>query len=263
MIKQKAFRLVEKGAHGSIINAYFDYAIMILIMLNLLAIVLETITDIHTSLRDFLRVFEVFSVVVFSFEYIIRIYVSDLTHPSSSRVKSAMKFVFSFYGLIDLLSITPFYLPFVIKIDLRFLRAMRLLRFIRILKINRYNSSLNLIWSVIKDKKPELAITGFVTFLVLLIASYLMYYIEGEAQPDKFPNVIASFWWAVATLTTVGYGDVYPITALGKFFSGLIAILGIGLVALPTALVSAGFMDKIKNSNKGSIKCPHCGKNID
>jgi len=263
MIKQRAYRLVEKGAHGAKINACFDYAILILIVLNLLAIILETISDIYDSIGDFLRMFEVFSVVVFSIEYIIRIYVSDLTHPSTSRVKSAMKFVFSFYGLIDLLSITPFYLPFLIKIDLRFLRAMRLLRFIRILKINRYNSSLSLIWGVIKDKKPELAITGFVTFLVLLIASYLMYYIEGEAQPDKFPNVIASFWWAVATLTTVGYGDVYPITALGKFVSGLIAILGIGLVALPTALVSAGFMDKIKSNREDSIKCPHCGESID
>ena len=110
------------------------------------------------------------------------------------------------------------------------------MRFLRILKINRYNNSLNLIWTVIKEKKTELAITGFVTFLILMIASFLMYYIEGQAQPDKFPNIIASFWWAIATLTTVGYGDVYPITGFGKFVSGLIAVLGIGLVALPTGL---------------------------
>ena len=133
----------------------------------------------------------------------------------------------------------------------------------RILKINRYNNSLNLIWTVFKEKKAELAITGFITLLILIIASFLMYYIEGQAQPDKFPNIIASFWWAIATLTTVGYGDVYPITGFGKFVSGLIAVLGIGLVALPTGLVSAGFMEKIGKSDKESKKCPHCGKEVD
>jgi len=263
MIKQKTYKLIARGDHGSRINLTFDYAIMILIVLNVIAIIFETIPEINKPLRGFLRVFEIVSVIIFSIEYILRIYVSDLTHPSSSRIKSALKFVFSAYGLIDLLAIIPFYLPFLIKVDLRFLRILRLMRFLRILKINRYNNSLNLIWTVIKEKKTELAITGFVTFLILMIASFLMYYIEGQAQPDKFPNIIASFWWAIATLTTVGYGDVYPITGFGKFVSGLIAVLGIGLVALPTGLVSAGFMEKIGKSDKTSKKCPHCGKEIE
>lgn len=263
MIKHKTYKLIEKGAHGSKINLTFDYAIMILIVLNVIAIIFETIPEINKPLHGFLRIFEIVSVIIFSIEYILRIYVSDLTHPSRSRIKSAFKFIFSAYGLIDLLAIIPFYLPFLIKVDLRFLRILRLLRFLRILKINRYNNSLNLIWNVIKEKKAELAITGFVTLLILMIASFLMYYIEGQAQPDKFPNIIASFWWAIATLTTVGYGDVYPITGFGKFVSGLIAVLGIGLVALPTGLVSAGFIEKIGKSDKESKKCPHCGKEID
>lgn len=167
--------------------------------------------------------------------------------------------------MIDLFAILPFYLPMLIKMDLRFLRALRLTRFLRILKVNRYNDSLNLIWTVIKEKKSELVVTGFVTFLILLLASFTMYYIEGEKQPDQFPNILATFWWAIATLTTVGYGDVYPITGLGKLISGLIAILGIGLVALPTGLISAGFMSKIENRKQNDSddeKCPHCGKNI-
>lgn len=236
---------------------------MILIVLNVIAIIFETIPEIYEPLQRFLTIFEIVSVIIFSIEYILRIYVSDLTHPSSSRIKSAFKFIFSAYGLIDLLAIIPFYLPFLTKVDLRFLRILRLMRFMRILKINRYNNSLNLIWTVFKEKKAELAITGFITLLILIIASFLMYYIEGQAQPDKFPNIIASFWWAIATLTTVGYGDVYPITGFGKFVSGLIAVLGIGLVALPTGLVSAGFMEKIGKSDKESKKCPHCGKEVD
>ncbi|MFP4555615.1 MAG: ion transporter [Bacteroidales bacterium] len=263
MIKHKVYRLVEKGDHGSRINLTFDYAIMILIVLNVIAIIFETIPEIYKPFQGFLRTFEIISVIIFSIEYILRIYVSDLTYPSSSRIKSAFKFIFSAYGLIDLLAIIPFYLPFLTKVDLRFLRMLRLMRFMRILKINRYNNSLNLIWTVFKEKKAELAITGFITLLILIIASFLMYYIEGQAQPDKFPNIVASFWWAIATLTTVGYGDVYPITGFGKFVSGLIAVLGIGLVALPTGLVSAGFMEKIGKSDKESKKCPHCGKEID
>jgi voltage-gated potassium channel len=262
MNKHKVYRLIEKGDHGARINLTFDYAIIILIVLNVIAVIFETIPEIYGPLQGFLRTFEFISVVFFSIEYILRIYLSDLTHPSSSRMKSAFKFIFSAHGLIDLLAVIPFYLPFLIKIDLRFLWILRLMRLMRILKINRYNNSLNLIWAVFKEKKAELTITGFITLLILLVASFLMYYIEGQAQPDKFPNIIASFWWAIATLTTVGYGDVYPITAVGKFVSGFIAVLGIGLVALPTGLVSAGFMEKIGKSDRESKKCPHCGKKI-
>jgi voltage-gated potassium channel len=264
MTIHKIYRLVEKGSHGSKVNLIFDYSIMSLIILNVGALILETIPEIKESYGLSLRSFEIFSVAIFSIEYLLRIYVSSLTYPSSNRIKSALKFIFSFYGLVDLLAIVPFYLPFLIKIDLRFLRILRLMRFLRILKINRYNSSLSLIFSVIREKKSELTITGFVALLILFTSSFLMYYVEGEAQPDKFPNILSCFWWAIATLTTVGYGDVYPITGLGKFLSGIIAILGIGLVALPTGLVSAGFMDKIgKSKNESSSKCPHCGKNID
>ncbi len=262
MNKDKIHKLVEKGSHGSKINLLFDYAIMVLIVLNVIAMVLETIQDINQLLGSFFKIFEIVSVIIFSIEYITRIYISDLTHPSNSRFKSAIKFIFSVYGIIDLLAIIPFYIPFLIKIDLRFLRMLRLMRFMRIFKINRYSNSLNLIWAVIKEKKSELLITGFVTFLVLFIASFLMYYIEGSAQPDKFPNIIASFWWAISTLTTVGYGDIVPVTSFGKFVSGLIAFLGIGLVALPTGLISAGFVGKIGKKDK-CVKCPHCGKNID
>jgi voltage-gated potassium channel len=263
MIKEKVFNLVQKGSHGSRTNLVFDYTIMILILLNVIAIIIESIHEISISFGHSLKIFEIASVGIFSLEYLMRLYVSDLTHPTNNRIKSALKFIFSAYGLVDLLAVIPFYLPFLIKIDLRFLRLLRLIRFLRILKINRYNSSINLIWTVIKEKKNELLITGFITLLILLIASILMYFIEGPEQPEQFPNILASFWWAIATLTTVGYGDVYPITGFGKFVSGIIAILGIGIVALPTGLVSAGFMNKLDKKNKKSTVCPHCGEEIE
>lgn len=263
MIKQTIYRLVTKGSYGSKANLIFDYSIMTLIVLNVFAIAIETIPSFDNRIYRFLRIFEIISVIIFSIEYALRIFVSDITHPASNRMKSALKFIFSFYGLIDLLAIIPFYFPFFIKADLRIIRILRLIRFFRILKINRYDSSLNLIWIVIKERKSELAITGFITILILFIASFLMYYIEGNIQPEIFTNIFASFWWAIATLTTIGYGDIYPITSLGKFISGLIAFLGIGIVALPTGIVSAGFIEKVSKKNHYKKKCPHCGKEYD
>ena len=264
MLKMKIYQLVAKDGQGRRISRVFDYFIMILILLSVLAIILESIKEVNNQFGSVLRVFNIISVVVFSIEYLIRLYVSDLTHPSTSCIKSACRFVFSAYGLIDLLAILPFYLPMLIRMDLRFIRTLRLTRCLRILKMNRYNDSLDLIWSVIKEKRSELMVTGFISFLLVLFASFVMYYIEGEQQPEQFPNILASFWCAVATLTTVGYGDVYPITGLGKVISGLIAIMGVGIIALPTGLISAGFMNKIEDKKKKDLNtCPHCGKEID
>lgn len=264
MLKTQIYRLVEKGAHGQRLNRFFDFFILSMILLCVVSIILESIPEVNERYGLLLKRFDLLSIIVFSVEYLMRLYVSDLTHPSGNRIKSAFRFIFSAYGLIDLLAILPFYLPMLIKMDLRFLRALRLTRFLRILKINRYNDSLNVIWIVIKEKKSELAVTGFLAFLILLLASFIMYYVEGAEQPDQFPNILAAFWWAVATLTTVGYGDVYPITGLGKIISGLIAVLGIGLVALPTGLISAGFISKIETKKKTEKNnmCPHCGKEI-
>ena len=262
-VKIKIYRLLEKGSHGSRFNRVFDYFIMSLILLSVGSIVLESIPGIEKKYHHWLVIFDLFSIIVFTLEYLLRLYVSDLTHPAKSRVKSALKFMFSIYGIIDLLAILPFYLPMLIKLDLRFLRILRLTRIFRILKIGRYNQSLKLIASVVKEKKEELAVTGFLAFLIMLLASFIMYYVESPHQPEAFPNILSAFWWAIATLTTVGYGDVYPITAWGKFISGVIAILGIGIVALPTGLISAGFMEKVKKKpGNTSTHCPHCGKEI-
>jgi voltage-gated potassium channel len=133
---------------------------------------------------------------------------------------------------------------------------------LRILKIARYSKALRFIGSVLKQKKEELLLTLFVMFLLLLVASSLMFNVENKAQPEQFTNIFQSLWWAVATLTTIGYGDIYPVTALGKFLGAIIAILGIGFVALPTAILSTGFIDALRKNKKSHI-CPHCGKEIE
>lgn len=242
----------------------FDYFIIVLIIFNVLAIALDTLTGLNEQFRNALRIFEIASIGIFTIEYILRLYVSDITHPAKNKMGSALKFIFSPFGIIDLLAILPFYIPFITKVDLRFLRLLRLVRFLRVLKIGRYNSTLSLIRDVLKEKRAEIGMTFFIAVLLLLISGFVMYSVENPVQPDKFPNIFASLWWAVATLTTVGYGDIYPITTLGKVISGVVAILGIGLIALPTGIISAGFIEKIDQSKneKKSFICPHCGKEI-
>jgi voltage-gated potassium channel len=261
-IKLVIYRFLEKGSHGSRIYLIFDYFIMTLILLNVVALVLETFPEIKYTVGDYFTIFEIFSIVIFTIEYLLRIYIADLTYPSSSKIKSKLKFVFSFFGLIDLFAILPFYLPLLISVDLRILRIFQLMRFLRIFKIARYNRSLDLIYSVIKEKKSELAMTGFAVLLTLIVASFLVFKVEGDVQPEKFPNLLSCFLWAFATFTSIGYGDVYPITTLGKFLTVIISALGIGLIALPTGIISAGFFEKIEKDKKKSQKCPHCGKEI-
>jgi len=151
-----------------------------------------------------------------------------------------------------------------IKMDLRFVRILRLTRIFRIFKVARYAKSLQLVGMVLKEKKESLILTMFLTFIMLLVASSFMYGVEHRIQPDKFTDIFSSFWWAVATLTTIGYGDIYPMTTIGRFLSGVIALLGIGLVALPTGIIGSGFIE-ILNRKKlhPGTSCPNCGKEIE
>ena len=168
-------------------------------------------------------------------------------------------------ALIDLFAILPFYIPFLIPIDLRVLRALRIVRLFRLFKINRYTTAINKLTKVFRKTSYQLLSSMFIVFLLMIITSVIMYNVENAAQPDVFENAFSGMWWAVATLTTVGYGDIYPITAIGKFLSAIIALLGIGLVAVPTGIISAGFMECINDEKENDQKhfCPYCGKNID
>lgn len=267
-MKAKIYNILEK--EGSRANLIFEYIIVTLIILNVISIGLDTMKELNSGMLFALRIFEAFSIVVFTIEYLMRIYIADLTHPAPTRFRSVLRFVFSFFGLVDLAAILPFYAPFIIRADMRFLRILRLIRFFRIFKLSRYNNTLQLIWDVVREKKSEFLMTFFISFLLLLVSAFIMYYVEGPYQPDRFHNIFSALWWAVGTLTPLGYGGFEPVSTTGKVISALVAIIGIGLIALPTGILSAGFTDKLSNrkgTGTGAAKkkhfCPHCGEPLD
>ncbi len=167
-------------------------------------------------------------------------------------------------AIVDLLAILPFYFRF-LAIDLRFLRIFRLMALFRMFKIARYLHALTIFRRVLKDRKEQLVLSFIFILFVLVVISFVMFYAENEAQPEKFSSIPATMWWGIATLTTVGYGDVVPITSLGKFLGGVFAIAGVGLLALPAGILSSGFFEMLHDKGSGGKStnvCPHCGKEI-
>lgn len=211
----------------SLAGRRFDLFIQILILLSMLAYAVETLPALSDETKDVLESFEIMTLGVFTVEYLLRVYFS-----SPRRA-----YVFSVYGIIDLLSILPFLLT--LTIDLRSIRLFRLLRLFRILKLTRYNAAIRRFHLALKIAKEEVILFLGATSIILFIAAVGIYLFENEAQPDKFTSVFHSLWWAVATLTTVGYGDVYPITPGGKVFTFLILLIGLGVVSVPAGLVAS------------------------
>ncbi len=206
---------------------YPSIFVAIVIVYSILAFSLETFSNLPEWMVDFLEKSEYFVVAFFTAEYLYRLYVS----------KNRMRFIFSFYGVVDLLAILPFYLTFMF--DLRALRLMRMLRLFRILKLARYNSALSRMRQVIAMAKEELIISIFALICVIYFAAFGIYQFEHEAQPDKFTNILDALWWSVATVTTVGYGDIYPITIMGRLFTFVVLITGLGLVAIPSGILAS------------------------
>ena len=203
------------------------------------------------------KIFETFSVVIFTIEYLLRLWTANIDPRFTKPFTGNLKFALTPFAIIDLLAILPFYLPF-FGIDLRLIRMIRIFRLFRIFKIARYIKALTLIKNVFYKKKEELVISLVFTLFLLLIASTLMYYIENEAQPEHFSSIPETMWWGIATLTTVGYGDVYPITSMGKILGGVIAIIGIGLFALPTGILASGFSEELSHRKLKVDHCPNC-----
>ncbi|MBQ0788345.1 MAG: ion transporter [Oceanihabitans sp.] len=215
------------------LSRYFALFIQALILISIVTFSVETIPDLKPETRKILRFIELFSVVIFTLEYVLRIYVAD----------SKPKFVFSFFGIIDFLAILPFYLSF--GVDLRSLRALRFLRLFRVLKLVRYNRAMNHFTRAIKSAKEEILLFIFITLILIYFAAVGIYYFENEAQPEHFSSIFDSLWWAIITLTTVGYGDVYPITVGGKVFTFFILMIGLGIVAIPTGIISSALTKSI------------------
>ncbi|HAS18563.1 MAG TPA: hypothetical protein DCR42_01030 [Flavobacteriaceae bacterium] len=224
----------------------FDIFIYALIIANIVAMVLESHQSIEKQFSRGFHYFELVSILIFSLEYLYRI----LTSFKEEKWKGVKKYMFSFFGLIDLISILPFYLKQFVLLDGRFFRILRLFRLSRVFKLGRDSKSLKLFIKALTSVKNELKFTLFLSILTILFSASAIYFLENEAQPEVFSSITASLWWATVSLATVGYGDIVPITVWGKVFASIISLVGIGVVAIPTGIISASFVEEIHSSRK-------------
>ena len=215
------------------LSRFFAILIQCLILLSIITFSVETIPNLKPQTISILHSIELFCVIIFTLEYLLRIYVAD----------KPFRFIFSFFGLIDLIAILPFYLSF--GVDLRSLRALRFLRIFRILKLVRYNRAMSHFTRAIKLAREEILLFVFITLILIYFSAIGIYYFEHEVQPDKYSSIFESLWWSIITLTTVGYGDVYPITVGGKVFTFFILMIGLGIVAIPTGIISSALTKSI------------------
>jgi len=220
---------ITRDTNGYVELGRFEKLIQILIVISLISFAFETLPNLSTAWQTILKFTEIIIVLIFTIEYIIRI----------SLCRPRLKYIFSFYGVIDILAILPFFLT--AGIDIKSIRAFRLLRLLRFVKLLKYNKAIRRLRDALIDAKDELILSGIVAGILLYLASIGIYYFEEEAQPDSFGSVFHSMWWAVCSLTTVGYGDVKPITVGGKIFTGIVLIIGVGIVAMPTAILASSF----------------------
>ena len=239
-MKEKLRVIVEES--DTKLGKLFDLVVQFLVVISLLSFSLETLPNLSKNQIFILKLIEIVIITIFSIEYLLRIFVTN----------KKFRYIFSFYGLIDLLTILPFYLS--LTIDLRSLRALRLLRLFRILKLVRFNKAINRFQEALKIAREEIIIFIFATCIVLYLSSVGIFFFENAIQPDKFSSVFHSLWWAIVTLTTVGYGDIYPLTLGGRIFTFFILILGLGVVGIPAGLIASALTAVRRKEENDSTK---------
>lgn len=273
--QQRIWDILDAAPEGDRLSQLESAFMLTLILLNAFAVVVGTVESVAEAYSQWLSAFEVFSIVIFTLEYVGRLWSCVVVEKYAQPVFGRLRFAVSFDALVDFLSILPFYLSFLV-LDLRILRLLRLFRLFRLLKLTRYASALVLLKDTLHARRAELGVTMLLLLIVLIVAATLMYFAEKNAQPDKFADIPSAMWWAVITLTTIGYGDVFPVTVMGKFIGSFIAILGIGFVALPTGIISVGFVEELRayrerlkkekqqhDTQSVMCRCPHCGKELE
>ncbi len=243
-----------------ILNAF----IIILIILNVAAVMLETVQPIHDKYAGFFHIFDMVSVFIFTIEYILRVWSCNHDPKYQHSFHGRLRYMLSTEAIIDLIAILPFYIHVVVGLDLRVLRILRLLRFFRLFRLTAYMKSAKLVKNVFKSRANELKLSFVLIAFVIIIAACLLYFAEHQAQPKVFSSIPATLWWAVVTVTSIGYGDMVPVTTLGKILSGMISLSGLAIFALPAGIITAGFLEEInKIRKKKHIHCPHCGQSIE
>lgn len=247
--RQTIYRVIRIGYTGDTPSRIFDIVIAVSILANLFIIFFETF-DASRKYLGILGAIELITVIIFTVEYILRLVTADYAYPEKKTFVSALfAFIFSLYGIIDLLSFAPYWISMIfpaamIPAGVVAFRMLRVVRILRLFRINRYYDAFNVITDVIKQKKNQILSAVFIILMLVLASSIIMYNLEHAAQPEAFKNAFSGIWWAVSTLLTVGYGDIYPITPAGRFVGIILAFLGVGIVAIPTGIISAGFVEQ-------------------
>ena len=246
--RRAVFTVLETSEHPNTLSRFVDITLIVLIVASVTAVVLESIESFETAYDDALYWFEVLTICVFTIEYLLRVWSCVENPDAAGNLRTRLRFMVSAHAIIDLLAILPYYLlAFGLfgGFDMRFLRAIRLLR---VLKLTRYSAALHMLFVTFRENGRALGASFIILVTVMLLAASGMYYFERQAQPEDFGSIPAAMWWAFATLTTVGYGDVTPITVGGKIFGALIAVVGIGMVALPTSILATGYAQQLKSN---------------
>ena len=244
-LRTRIYKIVEPTHPDDLHGQWFDYFIVALIITNVIAVILETVEGLYVAYAEFFTGFELFSVAVFTVEYLVRLWVvvdspnENYRHPFNGRLRYAVTPM----ALIDIAAILPFYLSLMISVDLRFMRVFRLFR---MLKLTRYSTALQTLGAVLYDQRRTLGASIFVMLILLVFSSSIIYLVEKDAQPEAFSSIPKAMWWGLATLTTVGYGDVTPATGIGKVFGATIMVLGIGMAALPAGILATGFATEMQ-----------------
>ena len=238
-VKRRIFDIIQIGNQNDTPSRAFDIFLVCVIILNITAMFLETFEELQPW-RGVFDVVETVTVLVFCVEYILRIWTAEYLFPGESRGRAVWKFLRSYDGVIDLLTILPFFFlsGFVV------FRMLRVVRIFHLFRINTQYDSFNVIKSVLYEKRNQIASSVFIIVILMLASSLFMYSVEHEAQPEHFRNALSGIWWSVSTLLTVGYGDIYPVTVLGRAMAIVITFLGVGMVAIPTGIISAGFVEQ-------------------
>lgn len=258
-LRHLVWDLLDADDRASRLERWIHGALMALIVLNVAAVVLESVQSIDSRYGCWFDRFEIFSVAVFTIEYLARAWACTVDPRYAHPLTGRLRFLFSPMALIDLAAVLPFYLAFV-KADLRFMRSLRLIRITRVAKLGRYSEASNLLLRVLRAKREELVLTMSLLLVLALFCASAMYFVEGGVQPEKFPDIPSTMWWAVVTITTVGYGDVFPVTPWGKVIGVFTTLIGLLMIALPTGVFGAAFVEELNRKNAAPRKCPHCGK---
>lgn len=241
-IKKRIFDIIQIGNKTDIASRIFDYIISFLIIVSIAVTFMQTFSELD-FLHPALAAIELVTIIVFLIEYILRIWTAEYLYEDLKPSKAIFKYVVSFYGIVDLLTIVSFFIPFIFTNGFVALRMLRVVRIMRLFKLNAQYDAFNVITDVLKDKKDQIISSVFIISVLLVASSMCMYSLEHEAQPGNFKNAFSGIWWSVSTMLTVGYGDIYPITIGGRIMAIFISFLGVGLVAIPTGIISAGFVE--------------------